>query len=117
LCEESLWEDFALMPALRDDFLGDELAGLGRKVLQPDGRTVRQIRDRLSPEVARLRKSDGVLTRSRRSIFPLEIPRHRLLQPRGDTWMRSHFGQPLVVAGGAQESGWRRRGIPDSARR
>jgi tetratricopeptide (TPR) repeat protein len=58
LCEESLWNDFELMPALRDELVGDELAELGHKVLRPDGRAIRAIRDRALSEVARLRKSN-----------------------------------------------------------
>jgi tetratricopeptide (TPR) repeat protein len=57
LCDETLWNDFGLMPALLDEFRGDELAELGRKVLQPDGQALRQIRNRASSEVARLRSA------------------------------------------------------------
>jgi hypothetical protein len=54
LSEESLWNDYALIPALRDDFVGDEMAKLGQKVLRPDGRVIRDIRDRALQEATRL---------------------------------------------------------------
>lgn len=59
LCEESLWNDYELLPALRDDFLGDELGALGSKVMRPEGRTIRDIRERASQETARLRKAES----------------------------------------------------------
>lgn len=57
VCEESLWNDYGLLPALRDDFQGKELAE-GSKVLRPDGAVIRGIRDRVSAESAILRKAD-----------------------------------------------------------
>jgi tetratricopeptide (TPR) repeat protein len=56
LCEETLWSDYGLLPALRDDFIGDELGRLGNKVLRPDGRAVRDIRECASRELATIRK-------------------------------------------------------------